>query len=254
MNGFDGARIEEAGLNALQTPRQLFYDGWLLRLSPGSARRARSVNAHFGSSLPIDAKIDHCESVYAQQGLPTLFRMTPYCRPEALDGALEARGYAAFSETLVQAMRLDELPELPAHDRGAALEAIDTEAFVEAVGELRGSMPAERAAHLERLLHLPLAKRHASVRVDDRIVCVAQAAVDAGLVGLFDVITAEGERGKGYASLACADLLGWGRRQGAQAGYLQVDAANAPALAAYRKFGFATVYTYFYRGKEDDRQ
>ena len=39
---FDGRRIEEAGLNALQTQRQLFYDGWLLRVSPGKAKRARN--------------------------------------------------------------------------------------------------------------------------------------------------------------------------------------------------------------------
>ena len=59
----DPIRIEEAGLNALQTTQQLFYDGWLLRVSAGKAKRARSVNPHFGSSLPLDAKIDHCERV-----------------------------------------------------------------------------------------------------------------------------------------------------------------------------------------------
>ena len=62
----DPRRIEEAGLNALQTQRQLFYDGWLLRLSAGKAKRARSVNAYFGSTLPLARKIGHCESVYAQ--------------------------------------------------------------------------------------------------------------------------------------------------------------------------------------------
>ena len=32
-------RIEEAGLNAMQSQRQLFYDGWLLKVSPGAAKR-----------------------------------------------------------------------------------------------------------------------------------------------------------------------------------------------------------------------
>ena len=50
FDGLDLARVEEIGLNALQTQRQLFYDGWLLRVSPGKAKRARSVNAHFGST------------------------------------------------------------------------------------------------------------------------------------------------------------------------------------------------------------
>src|SRR6478735_6166380 len=89
----DSIRIEEAGLNALQTQRQLFFDGWLLRLSPGSAKRARSVNPHFGSSLPLDAKIDRCETIYAAAGLPALFRITPFCKPAKLDDVLHRRGY-----------------------------------------------------------------------------------------------------------------------------------------------------------------
>ncbi len=84
----DPRRIEEAGLNALQTQRQLFYDGWLLRLSAGKAKRARSVNAHFGSTLPVDRKIEYCERVYAQHGLAPLFRMTPFDRPAELEAAL----------------------------------------------------------------------------------------------------------------------------------------------------------------------
>ena len=39
----DPRQIEQAGLNALQTQRQLVYDGWGLRLSAGKAKRARSV-------------------------------------------------------------------------------------------------------------------------------------------------------------------------------------------------------------------
>jgi GNAT superfamily N-acetyltransferase len=249
MKPFDAARIEEAGLNALQTTRQLFYDGWLVRLSPGKARRARSVNPNFGSSLPLDAKIEYCEALYAQHGLPTLFRMTPFSQPKELDRALEAREYVAAGQTLVQAARLDAPPALPDHARDVALEAIDTADFVEVLGDLRGSTPVQRAAHLERLVHLPLIKRHAAVRVDGRIVCAAQVAIDAGLVGVFDVVTAQDARGNGYATLACADLLHWGWQQGARVAYLQVDAVNAPAIAAYRKFGFETVYTYCYRGR-----
>jgi len=90
MAGIELIRIEEAGLNALQTQRQLFYDGWVLRVSPGTARRARSVNAHFGSTLPLEAKIDFCEGLYAARGLPTLFRITPFIQPANLEAALVA--------------------------------------------------------------------------------------------------------------------------------------------------------------------
>jgi len=248
-DGFDRKRIEEAGLNVLQTQRQLFFDGWLLRLSPGVAKRGRSVNAHFGSSLPLEGKVAYCESLYAQHGLPTLFRITPWIHPSGLEAALAARGYQSFDGTLVQAVTLDRPPPLPDHADDVEVDSPDTPAFVEAVGDLRGSTPAQREAHRERLTNSPLGKRHAVVWAGGRVVCTAQAAVEGNLVGLFDVVTAESARRRGYATLACAWLLSWAWQHGAQAAYLQVSAANGPAIASYRKFGFATVYTYHYRGR-----
>jgi len=245
----DARRIEEAGLNAMQTQRQLFYDGWLLRVSAGKAKRGRSVNAFFGSTLPLADKIAHCERIYAQQGLATLFRMTPFDRPAGLEAALAARGYVAFDETFVQALALAYAPGLPECDDNVMLAAPDAETFVDAVAELRESPPQQRDAHRERLLHSPLAKRFAVVRADGRVVCTAQVGLEGGLAGLFDVITAEDARGKGYATLACASLMSWAWQHGAELAYLQVSAQNAPALAVYRKLGFATAYTYHYRGR-----
>jgi len=243
------ARIEEAGLNALQTQRQLFYDGWLLRVSPGTAKRARSVNAYFGSSLPVVAKITYCENVYARHGLSTLFRMTPFDQPADLDRVLDARGYEAFGETLVQTVALDRPPELPSVADDVTVESPATHDFVDIVARLRGSTAQQRDAHAERLANSPLEKRHAIVRAGERAVCTAQVAIEDGLVGLFDVITADDSRGKGYATLACAKLLSWAWQHGGHTAYLQVSADNTPAIGAYRKFGFATAYTYRYRGR-----
>jgi RimJ/RimL family protein N-acetyltransferase len=247
--GFDLRRIEEAGLNALQTQRQLFYDGWLLRVSAGQAKRARSVNAHFGSTLPLDEKIEHCEHVFAQHGLPILFRITPFVQPADLEDALAARGYVAFEDTLVQARTMEGAPEVPEPGLDVALAAPDAVAFVDAVAALRHSTPQQRDAHLERLFHSPLGKRFAVVRAGERVVCTAQVAVEGDLAGIYDVVTDEAARGRGYATLACASLLSWAWQHGAHAAYLQVSADNAPAIAIYRKFGFMTVYTYRYRGK-----
>jgi GNAT superfamily N-acetyltransferase len=247
-NGLDATRIEEAGLNALQTQRQLFYDGWLLRVSPGKAKRARSVNAHFGSTLPLGRKFAHCESVFAQHGLPILFRMTPFDRPPGLEDALAARGYVAFDETLVQARVLETAPEVPECGPGIAFSAPDAQAFVDAVAGLRQSTPQQRDAHLERLAHSPLGKRFVVVRDGERVVCTAQVAVEGELAGIYDVVTAEDARGRGHATQACAWLLSWAWQHGAHAAYLQVSADNAPAIAIYRKLGFATLYTYHYRG------
>ena len=248
-NGLDLRRIEEAGLNALQTQRQLFYDGWLLRLSDGKAKRARSVNAVFGSTLPLARKIGHCEKIYAQHGLAPLFRMTPFDCPQDLDDVLAARGYLAFDETLVQAAHMECAPEVPDAPDDVEVAALGVDAFVEAVGDLCGADAAQRDGHRERLVNSPLEKRSVTVTAASRVVCAAQVAIEGGLVGVFDVNTAEDARGKGYATLACASLLSWAWQHGANVAYLQVKADNAPAIAIYRKFGFATVYTYHYRGQ-----
>jgi len=250
--GVTAARIEEAGLNALQTQRQLFYDGWLLRLSAGKARRARSVNPHFGSTLPLAEKIAFCERVFARHGLPLLFRMTPFAQPANLSDELAARGFAAFDETLVQAAPLDRPPEVPPAAPDVGVVAPDADTFVDAVCALRDAPAAQREALRERLLHSPLDKRFVLVRVGDRVVCAAQVAVEGALAGVFDVVTADDARGRGYATLACGHLLDWAWQHGASAAYLQVDAGNAPARAVYRRFGFATVYAYHYRARPQE--
>lgn len=154
----DAARIEEAGLNALQTQWQLFFDGWLLRLSPGSAKRARSVNPHFASSLPVEAKIDRCETIYAAAGLPALFRITPFRQPPELDDALDRRGYVAFDRTLVQVVRIAASEHT--HVDGARIEAVRAAEFVEAAGTLRASHPSSvprisNGCRTHRLRHMP---------------------------------------------------------------------------------------------------
>ncbi|MBS0324932.1 MAG: GNAT family N-acetyltransferase [Proteobacteria bacterium] len=68
-------RIEEACLNATQTQRQLFYDGWLVRVSPGKAKRARSVTAHFGSSLPLDGRPVACGQATLERDLAGVYDM-----------------------------------------------------------------------------------------------------------------------------------------------------------------------------------
>jgi ribosomal protein S18 acetylase RimI-like enzyme len=247
--GIDATRVEEAGLNALQTQRQLFYDGWLLRLSPGKAKRARSVNAHFGSTLPLAAKIAHCEALYARHALPALFRITPFVRPPDLDAALAGRGYEAFDETLAMAASLAAAPAIAPPAPGITLADVEATAFVDIVGDLRGSPAPQREAHRERLLNSPLANRMLVVRAGGDIACAAQVAIDGDLAGIYDVVTADEARGQGHATLACAALLSWAARQGARVAYLQVDSHNTPALAVYRKFGFATAYTYHYRAR-----
>ena len=250
MSAPDAARVEEAGLNALQTQRQLFYDGWLLRLSPGKAKRARSVTAHFGSSRPLREKIDYCERMYAARDLPVLFRMTPFGHPHDLEEALAERGYTAHEPTLVQVAPLTRPPEVDGPDVMLSSPAAD--AFVAAVGAMRGSTQAHQEAHLERLRNCALDTHAVLATLDGQPVGAGQVMLNDGLAGVFDVVTRRSVMRRGIATRVVERLLGWAWEHGAAHAYLQVDAHNAPALAVYRKFGFATLYRYHYRARAEE--
>jgi len=247
----DLRRVEEASLNALQTQRQLFYDGWLLRVSPGKARRARSVTAHFGSTLPLDRKIRHCEDVYAERGLPTLFRITPFAYPPELASVLATRGYRAFDTTLVQVVTLAR-PPAPADRDEVEIVVPALPAFADAVALLQDATAEQRDAYLERMIASPQALRALVARDGDRVTGVGTAMLEDGLAGVFSMATAPAQRGRGVATAILARLLTWAWEHGARHAYLQVEATNAPALAVYRKFGFATGYTYHYCGRDGD--
>jgi len=248
----DARRIEEAGLNALQTQRQLFYDGWLLRLSPGKAKRGRSVNPHFGSTLPLDVKIGRCEELYGERELPALFRVTPFSRPPELVPALEARGYRRFDPTLVQAAALDGAAIPLRQVQDVAVVETGVAAFVDAVADLRGSPGVQREAHRERLAQSPLDARYAVAQVDGIAVGAAKVAREGDIVGVFDVVTAVSHQGRGIATMLVARLLARAWERGARVAYLQVDAGNAPAIAVYRRFGFSTLYEYVYFGRDGE--
>ncbi|MGE0357517.1 MAG: GNAT family N-acetyltransferase [Burkholderiales bacterium] len=244
-------RLEELTLNSSAPPGQLLYDGWLLRFSPGKAKRARSVNALYPSRLPLGEKIAHCERVYGERGLPPIYRLSMHTLPGELDSRLAELGYDAFGSTEVQAADLDA----PAGSlAGPEAACPRLEEWFDMVGELRGSAIAQRGAHLARLSALPLEMHPAAILEGGVAVAVGLAILEDGHVGLFDVVTREGQRRRGLARAMVKALLRWGLERGARSAYLQVEADNAPALALYKGFGFELAYRYWYRGRPGETQ
>ena len=70
MNPVLLSRVEDAGLNASAPPQQRWLDGWLVRLSPGKAKRARCINAVAPGRMPLAHKLALARAVYAEAGLP----------------------------------------------------------------------------------------------------------------------------------------------------------------------------------------
>jgi len=244
----DLRRIEEVALNSSATPRQLLYDGWLVRLSPGKAKRARSINPFFPSRLPLDAKLARCAELYRAHGLPLIVRVTPFVDPPDLDAQLDARGFVAFEPTQVMTRSLAQVGTPPPQTTTALpVDRCDLAAGVEAVSILRGASQVDRAAHQQRLHALPLSCIGFVIRDGADPICAGLVVLEPPFAGLFDVVTAPAHRGRGLASALTAAMLAAAATAGATTAYLQVDAANAPARAVYHRHGFVDRYTYWYR-------
>jgi ribosomal protein S18 acetylase RimI-like enzyme len=243
-------RLEDWGLNSSQPTAQLLYDGWLVRFAPGKAKRARCVNALHPGSIALEEKIAHCERLYAEAGLPAIFRMTPFIQPENLESVLDSRGYRKFDLTCVQAAELAAIARPVADPR---VESVQLEPWVRAVGELRGSPQDQVAGHAVRLQAIALARHPVIVKEGASVLATGLAIVEDDAVGLFDIVVLPGRRREGLARAVVSSLLANAVDRGARTAYLQVDAGNAAALALYAQFGFSVAYHYWYRAREGEQ-
>ena len=243
------ARIEEAGLNAAQPPDQLLIDGWLLRFSPGKARRARSVNAISPGRLPLPEKLAICQHWFAQIRLPLLFRITPFSQPAGLDDFLAQADFVAIDETRVMTRSFNDGGP---GDGGLRVGNVDVEHVAQVVGALRGSPERQLDAHVRRL-HLSPLNRFTTCLVayagqdENDPVAAGQVVVEGNVAGLYDIVTAPHARGRGYGRVLSAQLLCAARAMGARTAYLQVDVGNASARRIYAALGFVDRYAYWYR-------
>ncbi len=258
MNPFDLpdtllSRVEDAGINASAPPQQRWLDGWLLRFSPGKAKRARCVQAVADGRLALDERLALCAAVFAEAGLPMVLRITPFSRPAGLDDALAARGYGRLDDTRVMVAPACPLAAEPLQ-AGHTLQRCSAAEFSEQVGAWRSSSAGQRDAMAQRLLQSPVPYQGWLLRRSDdgAVLACGQTATEADLVGLYDVFTDPAVRGQGWARRLCSQLLGQAHAAGARVAYLQVDADNAPARAIYQRLGFADAYAYHYRSSDVD--
>lgn len=243
------AGLEERALNAWPALSTLLADGWALRFAAGFTKRANSVNViapgREDGAEALEARIAWAEAIYAAQGLPAIFRLSPLA-PAALDAALAARGYARFDESLVQVATLDaaaapdaEVAIAPRADAGWCADA----------ARLGALAPAEEATLARMLARIVPQAAFATLRAEEgRAVALGLAIAERGMAGLFEIMVDPARQGRGLGGRVCRALMAWARDgAGASAAYLQVTAGNAPALGLYRRLGFTTAYRYHYR-------
>lgn len=246
-------RLEEISQNASRPDRGLMIDGWSVGLSPGLAKRSRCINPFYASERSFDENFAAAKAAYSAANLPCLFRITPFVFDATLDRRLDALGYAKFDPALVLAVQLSDVSyEHVSAISGSLAQNTDLAQAAQWVAELRGDDARELAGLAERW-RLSAAQVCADFASDANGKRVARSVsiLEQDHVGIFDVGTVESHRQQGYASALMAHQLRRAAACGAQIAYLQVRADN-PARRTYERFGFRTIYDYWYRALPAD--
>ncbi len=237
--------LEEFSMNAWPALQTLLYDGWVIRFANGYTRRANSINPLYASSLDLEEKFRYCEALFQTQKLPLVFKITPAVFPGDLDHRLQARGYRREAEAQVQVLDLQTEKFRPAP--GVTLQENLTDEWLDGFCRMSQVNP-QRQETLRRMLNNLVARRcFASIKSESQPIACGMGVLQEGTLGLFEIVTDQAFRQRGFGRQVVESLLGWGRQNAAQQAYLQVMCQNAPALELYAKLGFIESYTYWYR-------
>jgi GNAT superfamily N-acetyltransferase len=241
--------LEYLSIRAYPALEEQCDDGWLLRFAEGFTRRANSVHVLGPSTRPLAEKIAHSERWYRDRRLPPIVKLTgdPDAPPSELERALIDRGYTADRALLTTVRASAALPDEPPSPQTQIAIAPDPDwlrAYVALNDIAPERIPLKRAL-LARLR--PVAGYARIADADGAIRAVALGVIERGWIGVFGVVVAADQRGRGLGTQLMRDLLAWGRAHGAQRSYLQVLDANRAARRLYDRLGYRDVYRYWYR-------
>jgi ribosomal protein S18 acetylase RimI-like enzyme len=246
--------IEQLAANAWPAAIVRIVDGWLLRRTPGVARRRSN------SALPPPAAarattaqraqvLDLTERFYARHQQAPLVQVSPAELHQALDGELAARGYQRQAPTLVLTAPISRV----LHGQQATSVAVTvTETLTPrwqaawAAVEGRADATATGQLVLSRI-GPPVGYVTATGDGDAGVLAVGMLVVERGWAGVFCMATRPQARRRGIATAVLRCGARWAAHHGARQLYLQVEEHSLAALRLYTRLGFQPSHQYHYR-------
>lgn len=230
-------------MRAWPAAQQLLFDGWVARLSDGYTKRANSALMLYPQAESFSSEtIERIEWLYRSQSLPVIFRLLSFTTPDGFADELASRGYRSADPTIVMARTLDSSLDIEQTAREMNLET-----WIAAHASMNGLSLSILPSHRAILDRIPGTLACAGLFEGDNLTACELSVVDGSLTGLFDIVTDPNHRRKGYGAQLVRAMLAGAARAGSSVAYLQVVAANAPAISLYRSLGFDAVYSYEYR-------
>lgn len=252
-NGMNLMEIENAARCAWPALEEKELPFGVLRYSRGTDRRSNSLSLYPHGKFEADKLIGTAEKFfYERESAPIVRIVQPIGMVndaiDAMDNALELRGYEKQAPTLSMLLDLTSTPAVRASLEDMSAENVDLESWLQAWYALTGKDFEKIDVHKallqkSRLSHLFLLKKaFKGVPMSSGMAVYANQSM-----GLFGISTASEHRNRGYALEIINSLLCWGILQGARFAYLQVEESNQAAVNLYQKLGFRKAYSYWYR-------
>jgi N-acetylglutamate synthase len=239
--------IEEITLNTWPALQTILHQGWVLRCAEGYTKRANSVSPLYTSNQEdVEGLVQYCENFYNGLGQDAIFKITPYVIPSDLDTYLDNKGYIKVDESSVRILKLDRCrkPDLQTEIK----DSLD-EAWLDQVTLFNKLNDSQREITERMLKHSPLTQGYFTLYDEGIPVSCGLGVIDNQYVGLYDIVTNEEFRGRGYGYQLVLNILEWGRARGAIYSFLQVVERNHAATSLYDKVGYEPIYDYWYRVK-----
>ncbi len=238
--------LEEIGHRAWRARENVPLHGWILRADDGVTRRANSVLPLEFDGTSLDSAINEAIEFYTARDLPVYYQMTEASQPPELDSRLETRGFE--KELIVHVQTADVTSvESVGVDNEVVVTDEPSRDWLDCYAQATGYTSQSINVRLKIMSRVRDHRGYALSKVDGIPAAVGFGVVTEEWVGLFGIATRRELRRRGAAEAVSKAIVQWGETEGARRAYLQVETDNEPAINLYRKMGFETVYTYWYR-------
>jgi ribosomal protein S18 acetylase RimI-like enzyme len=215
---------------------------WALRAHGGITGRANSAMAIGDPGVPLAEALSRTADWYAARDLQPLLQL-PLADPANREMA--DRGWAQQHVTIVEVAPIEQVVQrvAPRPELTATVTPTPSADWLSLMHDLD---PHDPQGHVAILTGPPVVG-FVTVYEAGAPLGIGRVSVEGQWAGVTSVDVAPKARRRGIGSAVMRELLRWAAQQGAVATFLQVRAANDPALRLYARLGYLTHHPYTYR-------